>query len=70
MAENVNPVGRIYCADSTLICMPALHRQEVALALGAQASEFRLRDAIIPGGFDEVRHATETPFNIVLEALT
>jgi hypothetical protein len=44
---------------STMICTPASLDQEVGLALGAQAGEERL---------SEVRRATETPFNLNLEA--
>lgn len=48
--------------------LPASLDQEVGLALGAQAGEERLTDVIKQGGFKEVRRATETPFNLVLEA--
>jgi len=38
-------------------------------ALGAQAGEKTLRDVVVgQGGFTRFRRATETPFNIVLEA--
>jgi hypothetical protein len=66
--QNFNPVGRIYYAASTLICTPASLSQEVGAALGAQAGESRLTDVIKAGGFSRVRRATETPFNMVLEA--
>ena len=65
---NLNPVGRIYYAASTLICTPASLAQEVGTALGAQAGEARLRDVVVAGGFSRFRRATETPFNLVLEA--
>jgi hypothetical protein len=38
------------------------------LALGAQAGEGRLTNVLKSAGFTRVRRATETPFNIVLEA--
>jgi SAM-dependent methyltransferase len=66
--ENLNPVGRVFYGASTMICTPASLDQEVGLALGAQAGEERLTDVIKQGGFSEVRRATETPFNLVLEA--
>ena len=66
--ENLNPVGRVFYGASTMICTPASLDQEVGLALGAQAGEERLTDVIKQGGFKEVRRATETPFNLVLEA--
>jgi SAM-dependent methyltransferase len=66
--DNLNPVGRIFYAASTMICTPASLSQEVGLGLGAQAGEKRLTDVIKAGGFTRVRRAAETPFNMVLEA--
>jgi SAM-dependent methyltransferase len=66
--DNLNPVGRIYYAASTLLCTPASLSQEVGLALGAQAGEARLRDVVTSAGFGRFRRAAETPFNLVLEA--
>ena len=66
--DNLNPVGRAYYAASTLVCTPASLSQEVGLALGAQAGEARLREVVTTGGFTRFRRATETPFNLVLEA--
>ena len=66
--ENLNPVGRIFYGASTVICTPASLAQEVGLALGAQAGEARLTEVLKQGGFTRVRRATETPFNLILEA--
>jgi SAM-dependent methyltransferase len=66
--ENLNPVGRVFYGASTMICTPASLAQEVGLALGAQAGEARLTDVLKQGGFTRVRRATETPFNLILEA--
>ncbi|MBI5363643.1 MAG: methyltransferase domain-containing protein [Planctomycetes bacterium] len=66
--DNLNPVGRVYYCASTLVCTPASLSQEVGLALGAQAGEARLREVVEEGGFRRFRRATETPFNLVLEA--
>jgi SAM-dependent methyltransferase len=68
LSANFNPVGRIYYAASTFICTPASLSQEVGLGLGAQAGEARLREVVASGGFTKFRRATETPFNMVLEA--
>jgi hypothetical protein len=65
---NLNPVGRVMYAASTMICVPASLSQEVGLALGAQAGEARLRQVVTAGGFTRFRRATQTPFNLVLEA--
>ena len=66
--DNLNPVGRVFYSASTLICTPASKSQEVGLALGAQAGESKLRGVVTQGGFSRFRRATETPFNLILEA--
>ena len=68
LAENVNPVGRLYYAASTFVCTPNSLSQEVGLGLGAQAGEARLRSVFTEAGFTRFRRATQTPFNLVLEA--
>ena len=65
--DNLNPVGRVFYAGSTMLCTPASLSQEVGLALGAQAGEQRLAEVLNDGGFSRVRRAAETPFNLVLE---
>jgi SAM-dependent methyltransferase len=67
LAENLNPVGRIFYAASTVICTPSSLDQEVGLGLGAQAGEARLREVAEQAGFTRLRRATETPFNLILE---
>ena len=66
--DNLNPLGRMFYSMSTFVCTPASLSQEVALGLGAQAGEARLREVIMAGGFTRFRRATETPFNLILEA--
>jgi SAM-dependent methyltransferase len=68
LAENMNPVGRIFYAASTMVCVPASLSQEVGLALGAQAGETQLRKVVQEGGFTRFRRAMSTPFNLILEA--
>lgn len=68
LAENLNPVGRAFYAFSTMLCVPCSLNQEVGLALGAQAGEEKLKEAITAGGFSRFKKATETPFNLILEA--
>jgi len=65
--DNLNPVGRVFYAGSTMLCTPASLSQEVGLALGAQAGEQRLAEVLHEGGFTRVRRSAETPFNLVLE---
>jgi len=66
--ENINPVGRMFYGASTLLCTPASLSQEVGAALGAQAGEEQLRQIFTDAGYRSFRRATETPFNLVLEA--
>ncbi len=68
LQDNFNPIGRVYYGFSTQVCTPTSLSQEVGAALGAQAGEKRLREVIEPAGFSSVSRATETPFNIILEA--
>jgi 2-polyprenyl-3-methyl-5-hydroxy-6-metoxy-1,4-benzoquinol methylase len=66
--ENHNPVGRVFYSASTMLCVPhSLAHQ--GPALGAQAGEARLRNVVVDqGGFSRFRRATQTPFNLILEA--
>lgn len=66
--DNLSPVGRLFYAASTFICTPNSLSQEVGLGLGAQAGEARLRKVFEEAGFSHFRRATETPFNLILEA--
>ncbi|QDV66832.1 Demethylrebeccamycin-D-glucose O-methyltransferase [Rosistilla carotiformis] len=68
LKDNLNPVGRMFYSFSTMVCTPASISQEVGLALGAQAGEKRLSEVAAEAGFSQFRRATETPFNLVLEA--
>lgn len=63
-----NPVSRLYCNASTMICVPTSLAQQVDEALGAQAGEAKLSAILSDAGFSKVRRAAEGPFNMVLEA--
>jgi SAM-dependent methyltransferase len=67
LADNLNPIGRLFYSASTMICTPASLSQEVGLGLGAQAGEARMRAVAEKAGFTRFRRATETPFNLVFE---
>ncbi|HSK64644.1 MAG TPA: class I SAM-dependent methyltransferase [Pyrinomonadaceae bacterium] len=65
--DNFNPIGRTFAGASTLCCTA----NSLALdgpALGAVASEEKLKEVVLAGGFKQFRRATETPFNRVFEA--
>lgn len=66
--DNLNPVSRMFYAASTAICTPNSLSQEVGLGLGAQAGEKRLAEIMTEAGFSQFRRATQTPFNLILEA--
>ena len=67
LEDNLNPVGRLFYAASTMVCVPASLSQN-GPALGAQAGEPGISKVVKAGGFKHFRRATQTPFNIVYEA--
>lgn len=68
VAENLNPVGRVYYNFSTLLCVPNAMSQPGGYALGAQAGEAAIRQVCMDAGFSRFRRVAETPFNLVFEA--
>jgi SAM-dependent methyltransferase len=68
LEDNLNPVGAVFYAASTVVCTPASLSQEVGLALGAQAGQARINRVATEGGFSRFRRAAETPFNLIFEA--
>lgn len=66
--QNLHPLGRAFYAASTLICTPNALSQPGGQALGAQAGEARVREAVLAGGFTRFRRAAATPTNLVYEA--
>jgi SAM-dependent methyltransferase len=68
VAENLNPVGRVYYGFSTFLCVPNAMSQSGGYSLGAQAGEHAIGRLVERAGFTRFRRAAETPFNIVYEA--
>jgi SAM-dependent methyltransferase len=68
VADNLNPVGRVYYSFSTFLCVPNALSQPGGYALGAQAGEPAVRRLVTDAGFTRFRRAAETPFNLVFEA--
>ncbi len=68
LEENLNPVGRVFYALSTAVCVPSALSQQGGESLGAQAGPAALEDVVSRGGFSRFRIATKTPFNLVIEA--
>jgi 2-polyprenyl-3-methyl-5-hydroxy-6-metoxy-1,4-benzoquinol methylase len=67
LSDNLNPVGRLFYAASTTICVGNAVAQGAGDALGAQAGEARTRSVFEAAGWSSFRRATETPFNTVYE---
>jgi 2-polyprenyl-3-methyl-5-hydroxy-6-metoxy-1,4-benzoquinol methylase len=65
--ENFTPVGRLYYAGSTFLCVPNALSQEGGHALGAQAGESAIRAVATEAGFTRFRRVAENPFNLVYE---
>jgi len=68
VADNINPVGRVYYNFSTFLCVPNALSQPGGYSLGAQAGERAIADVVAQAGFTRFRRASETPFNLVFEA--
>ncbi len=65
--DNFNPVGRLYYAGSTFLCVPNGLSQPGGYALGAQAGEAAIRQVMTDAGFTRFRRAAQTAFNLVYE---
>jgi SAM-dependent methyltransferase len=68
VADNLNPVGRVYYGFSTFLCVPSALSQAGGHSLGAQAGEAAIGRVVAEAGFTRFRRAAETPFNLVFEA--
>jgi SAM-dependent methyltransferase len=65
--DNLNPVGRVFYAGSSLVCVPASLAYN-GPALGAQAGEHRISQLVKAAGFNHFKRVTQTPFNLIYEA--
>jgi SAM-dependent methyltransferase len=66
IADNLNPVGRVYASASVLVCTPS-SMSGGGLALGTVASEASLREVAFQAGLGSFRRVAETPFNRIFE---
>jgi SAM-dependent methyltransferase len=67
-ANLASPISPMFYAASTMLCTANAMSQGGDPALGAQAGEKQLSEVFKQAGFSRFRRATETPFNLVLEA--
>ena len=65
--DNHNPVGRLYYAGSTFLCVPNALSQAGGHALGAQAGEAAVHQVMVDAGFTRFRRIAQSPFNLVYE---
>jgi len=68
LADNLNPISRLFYAGSVFLCTPSSLAQDGATALGAQAGPSQLLEVLAEAGFGHREIATETPFNLIIEA--
>ena len=66
--ENLNPIGRVHYASSTLFSIPHSLNENGRMGLGAQAGEARIREVVMSGGFGHCRRVSQTPWHLCLEA--
>jgi hypothetical protein len=64
LEDNLNPIGRIYYAASTTLCVPASLSQNWP-ALGAQAGRADISKVVKAAGFKHFKRVTQTPFNSI-----
>ena len=64
--DNLNPVGRLFYAASSMACVPSSLASN-GPALGAQAGEAKIAQVVKAGGFRHFRRAAQTQFNLVYE---
>jgi SAM-dependent methyltransferase len=67
MEDNLNLVGRLFYAASSMACVPASLASD-GPALGAQAGEAKIAEVVRAGGFRHFKRAAQTQFNLVYEA--
>jgi SAM-dependent methyltransferase len=67
LEDNLNPVGRVFYAASSLVCVPASLAYNGS-TLGAQAGEYPISQLVKAAGFKHFKRATQTPFNLIFEA--
>jgi hypothetical protein len=64
LEDNLNPLGRISYAVSTMVCVPASMAAN-GPALGAQAGEGKIAEIMKVGGFGHFRRTTRILFDQV-----
>ncbi len=68
LVDNLNPLGRLFYAASTMVCTPASLAQPGGLALGPQAGPALLTRVLTDAGFTDVSVIHRSPVNLVFQA--
>ncbi|WP_285655811.1 class I SAM-dependent methyltransferase [Allomuricauda sp. NBRC 101325] len=67
LEKNFNPIGRMFYAASTTLCVPHAHSQDGGYCLGAQAGPERVRRIVEEAGYNAFKIAQRTPVNLIYE---
>lgn len=65
--ENFNPIGRMYYAASTALCVPHSNSEDGSYCLGAQAGPKAVELIANEAGYSKFRIAEQNPVNIIYE---
>jgi len=65
--DNFNPVGRMFYAASTALCVPHAHSEEGDYLLGAQAGPAAVEKIVKDAGYSHFRIAQQNPINLIFE---
>jgi len=67
VADGLNPLGKVFAAASTFVCLPSGLSAAPAYGLGNQAGPARTREVARVAGFSAAGVAASTDFNLVYE---
>lgn len=65
--DNFNPIGRMYYAASTALCVPHSNSEEGSYCLGAQAGPRAVEEIARKAGYSYFRISEQNPVNIIYE---
>lgn len=67
LEKNFTPIGRMFYAASTTLCVPHSHSQSGGYCLGAQAGPKRVEEIVEEAGFTRFKITQRTPVNLIFE---
>jgi len=67
VADNFNPIGRMFYAASTALCVPHSHSENGDYCLGAQAGPAKVEEITKKAGYNSFKLADQNPFNNIYE---